>query len=374
MKQFYSAFKFTICFLFLLVTNQSEAQNPTTVVNSTNCSVVQNFNTTTGGFTSPSIYAGQYDYEFDWTGAGSNGMLVSSSQAVAPYEASLISPVYPNTAPDGTANVGFTYTAPAGTYFRIRVLRPNNTTGVDIIALTSEGDPTNWRQLPGTSGTICFQLNDADLHPGQNYRYEFTFYTTSASPNITFDNFSLNSAAAAPLPVTFIGIAAYSVNNGVNIRWDVGDELNVQQYDVEKSTNGANFNTIGSVTAGKKMVYAYLDGSSKEPVVYYRVKSVDIDGKTNYSSIIKLVNGSSYSNTIKIYPMPVQSQLNVQHHLLGNNARITITTMDGRVIKSIIPGIGASNTMLDVSNLSSGMYLLRLDDNGKIQSTTFVKQ
>ena len=111
------------------------------------------------------------------------------------------------------------------------------------------------------------------------------------------------------------------------------------------------------------------------PVVYYRIKSVDIDGSVKYSGIIKMVNGTSFSNTIRVYPSPASNQITVQHPQLAERARITITTADGRSIRQLTPAAGTSNTMIDISSLSAGMYVLRLDNgNGKVESTTFLKQ
>src|SRR4051794_12963544 len=104
MKHFYSFFFRTLLLASLIsYINQANAQNPTTVVNSNTCTVVQNFNSgaLTTQFTSPSIHASQYDYEFTWTNVGGNGMMVSSSQATFNgYETSLISNEFTNTAPD----------------------------------------------------------------------------------------------------------------------------------------------------------------------------------------------------------------------------------------------------------------------------------
>jgi hypothetical protein len=382
MKQFYTAYKVLLAIALFGAFNYAYAQSPTTVTSSSTCTVVQNFNTTSGSFTSPSIYSDQYDYEFDWSGAGANGMMVSSSAAtLAPYETSLISPIYPNTAPDGTVNVGFSYTAPAGTLYRIRVIRPNIATGgVDILAITSQGAPvvggtTNWTALSSTSGTICLLLSDADLHPGQNLRYEFTFYVTSTGAPVTFDNFSLSSASAAPLPVRFVGIVANRVNNGISLRWDVGDEIDVQRYDVEKSTDAVTFHTIGSVNASKKPVYGLIDNDIKAQDLFYRIKSVDLDGTVRYSGIVRFKNNNSFSSQLLLYPSPTHSQLTIQHNKLSSSASLSILSMDGKVLRVVKPSIGLSNTMVDVSIFSPGMYVIKLNNGlGKIQASTFMKQ
>jgi len=383
MKHIYSIVSITLLIAGgTLLSTKAQAQSPTTVTNNNTCAVVQDFNTNNGNFTAPSIYSDQYDYEFNWTGAGPGGMMVSSSQVIgAPYETSLISPIYQNTALDGTAIVGFSYSAPANTLYRIRVIRPNLVSGgADILATTSQGPPVfgttnNWAVLPAASGNICLQLNDADIHTGQNLRFEFTFYVTSTASRVNFDNFALNSIAAAPLPVTFMGLVANRIDNGVNVKWDVAEEVDVKEYQLEKSTNGTTFSSVKTISALHKKVYGFTDPNAKAPEVFYRVKSVDLDGKTKYSGIIRLVNGNSFSSTIKAYPSPAQNQLTLQHSKLGANARLTISTMDGKVLKVVSPANGASNTMVDVTGLTTGMYLLRLDNgNGKIETTTFVKQ
>ena len=120
-----------------------------------------------------------------------------------------------------------------------------------------------------------------------------------------------------------MGINGVRVNNGVHVRWDIADEIDVKEYQLEKSTNGASFNTVGTIPAINKTMYGFTDPNAKDPVIYYRVKSVDIDGRTKYTGIIKVTNRDSYSNNLKVYPTPAQNQLTVQHSQLGNSAKVT---------------------------------------------------
>jgi hypothetical protein len=382
MNQFYPLSKTLFTALFILSLTRLSAQSPTTVTNGSGCVVVQDFNTVNGNFSGPSIFRPD-NYGFYWSGAGPGGQFSSSPDAtVAPYEADIISPVYSNSALEGTADVGFSYTAPAGTLYKLTVIHPNPGLGTnDIVAITSEGEPLNsdgsinWATLPDPSGTICLHLADADLHAGQNLRFEFTFYITSTAAPVTFDNFALNDISAAPLPVTFQGIIATREKNTVGLKWDVGTEENVREYRIEKSSDGNSFSVAGTVAAERKSVYNYNDFSAGEGVLYYRLRSVDLDGKFILSPIVKLVNNDSYSSSVRIYPSPARNQITVQHKKLNGNARVTISTMDGRMLKTVRPATASSNTILDISSLSTGMYILRLDNgNGKIETTTFVKQ
>ncbi len=296
-----------------------------------------------------------------------------------PYYVSLVSPWYLNTAPNGTVNIGFSYSAPAGTLYRIKVIRQNSLNSADILAQTSQGPAVfgttaNWAALPAGSGDICLLLQDADLIMGQTLRYEFTFYVPTLTSAVVFDNFALNSTAPSPLPVQFMGVVATQTETGVVVRWDVAEEIDVKEYQLEKSTDGSSFTTVRTVSAEGKTVYGTTDLSPKAALVYYRVKSVDLDGSVKYSGIVRLVNGTT-SGKLKAYPSPASSQVTIQHKQLEASAKISVLTSDGRVVKALTPAKGLSNTMIEIGSLPAGLYHVRLDyGNGKMETTSFLKQ
>jgi hypothetical protein len=245
---------------------------------------------------------------------------------------------------------------------------------------TRKNDATNPANS-GDTGRVCIRLIDQDITDGPNtfYRVEIAYVlNTPGTDNFfaAYDNLSIGPVTLpAPLPVNFMGIVANKTESGISVRWDVADEYDVKEYQLEKSTSGGIFNTVGTVVANKRTVYGYTDPNSKAPVIYYRIKSVDLNGSIKYSGIIKIVNGTSFSNNMHVYPSPATSQLTIQHSQLGYNDRLTITTLDGKILRQVIPGRGNSNTMIEISTLPSGMYLIRLDNgNGKIETSSFIKQ
>ena len=52
------------------------------------------------------------------------------------------------------------------------------------------------------------------------------------------------------LPVTFTMVKAYQQNKKINVEWSVENEMNIKQYEVEKSTNGTEFTTL-AIKAGR---------------------------------------------------------------------------------------------------------------------------
>ncbi|MFM7710680.1 MAG: autotransporter-associated beta strand repeat-containing protein, partial [Ferruginibacter sp.] len=95
-----------------------------------------------------------------------------------------------------------------------------------------------------------------------------------------------------PLPVTFISVSGSIRNRQAKITWNVADEINVSHYEVEESVNGRQFSPLTQVDAAGRNSYQANDGQVWSGANFYRVKAVDIDGKVNYSKIIRLDNGS----------------------------------------------------------------------------------
>jgi hypothetical protein len=93
----------------------------------------------------------------------------------------------------------------------------------------------------------------------------------------------------APLPVKFLGFTLTLKNSDVLVQWSTSEEINANMYYVERSTDGANWNTIAYVAAlGNSSTvanYSFTDKNILAKVVYYRIKEVDIDGKSTVTTI-----------------------------------------------------------------------------------------
>ena len=362
MKKFYS---FIISLLFVW---SASAQSPTFVFSSSDCNFVQNFSLTNGGFSSPSIYSDDDDVSFYWVQAFSAFIETSG---LTNRTGSVISPVFLNTQ-NGQAVTGFRYDVPAGTEYRLRIISGTIGQPLEILATTANGPV--WTALPSTSGSLCLLLLDADLHVGQGLRYEISFRATVAG-NMLFTNFATASQQAS-LPVTFRGfVARKNDNNTINLLWDVGDEINVNSYVVERSYNGSDFTSIGSVTATGKPSYNLVDNSfsDESQTRYYRVKNVDIDGQSKYTPVIR-VSGRKTSNQIQLYPVPATDYVYVQHDKAPVHVSISLFNMDGRLIKQIQTVPNTFQTRINISELKSGVYIVKYDDgNGDIQSAKLIK-
>jgi Secretion system C-terminal sorting domain len=343
------------------------AQYPTTVSAANNCNVFRNFNNSDEGFSSPSIYSDGNDLSFFWN-AGL-GAEIESSGFNGQRSASLISPVYIQTDP-GVVTVGFKYNVPNGTEYRIRVISSASSAPLEVIATTANGPV--YTALPGTSGNVCVLLTDADLTVGRLIRFEFTFKTNTPG-NMLFDDLAI-SVLGGPLPVTFEGVTSKINSNGsVKLLWNVGQEVNVKGYYLETSSNGTDFSNAGYVAAAGKNIYSMDYYGKMSPVTYFRVKNIDFDGKSKYSTIIRVYTKQTDLH-LQVYPTPAKEQVTVEHSLALLNSMITLLRADGTILRKIYVDPGTVNTQLNVSTLAKGIYIIRFDNGAEnSESVKFIK-
>jgi hypothetical protein len=233
----------------------------------------------------------------------------------------------------------------------------------------------------GSLATPCRAVDLSDLPgfpAGGRYRFRLEISSSTGSglsaQNITFDNFRTNGTLSQiPLPVNFIGFEARKMNSNVQLTWKIAGEENVDRYEVERSEDGRSFTTIGTVARNGKDTYTYLDGNPPA-TGYYRVRNVDNDGKFKYSTIARMVNGKS-EIVLKAFPQPVASQLTLQHPGITGKALVSISTADGRVVRTVTPATNSMQTYVDMNGLKAGMYMLRFDGgDGNTQTLKLVKQ
>lgn len=210
-----------------------------------------------------------------------------------------------------------------------------------------------------------------------NFRISLTLDVPQNDRTVRANNLSTNallgSAGAAVLPVKFSSFNAKSVSAGVALTWNVGTEDHVKGYEVERSTDQKNYSAIGFVAASGQGSYNFVD-AHPSTVSYYRIKSVDADGKSVYSTIAIFKNGQS-SIVLKAFPTPVRSELTIQHNTASAATRITVSSIDGRLLKSIIPVANSQQTIVDLSAAKAGLYLVRLDNgNGATETLKVIKQ
>jgi hypothetical protein len=188
---------------------------------------------------------------------------------------------------------------------------------------------------------------------------------TSAAASAAADRFKVVFRQMNALPVTFVSIKATQKDKVVLIQWNVENESEMQQYEVEKSSDGSAFLQAGIVAALNKGAAAYnwTDSNPIEGNNYYRIKSMSKDGKINYTKILKVVNGKIIIN-ISVYPNPIidgSIHLQMADQPAGIYA-IKLTNSLGQVLiaSKIMHTESNSIETISVGHLTKGVYHLEV--------------
>jgi len=182
------------------------------------------------------------------------------------------------------------------------------------------------------------------------------------------DRFRIVFTPGVVLPVSFTSVKAYLQDKNINVEWKVENEMNVKQYEVEKSTNGSQFTTLAikaaTANGGRPAIYASADISPAGGYNYYRIKSVDINGKIAYTNVVKVLMGST-KTSIAIYPNPIMDGM-IHLHLInqvGGKYGIRLMNTTGQVIvsKQINHEEGTSTELIEWDfNLARGIYKIEV--------------
>lgn len=175
------------------------------------------------------------------------------------------------------------------------------------------------------------------------------------------------------LPVNFLGIATKAETDQVAVSWKVADELQILQYDIERSSTGSDFEKIGAVTADGSTEYIWKDVNPLPQQAYYRIKAVEASGVFKYSSVVRHA-AVNRRNKILIAPNPVlgrELQLQMSQATVGRH-EIRVMDASGRIfVKQKIDYTGG-NSVISIplpAELNAGVYLLMITDPEKKTNT-----
>lgn len=106
-------------------------------------------------------------------------------------------------------------------------------------------------------------------------------------------------------------------------------------------------------------VMAYSTGDVRSVPVWFEFEIVIIDVADHLSSKLKL------------YPNPAGEFLNVEGEQIS---KVEITDISGRVVLSNVYSTSVTNTTIDISSLSGGMYFVTINTGDKIISREIIKK
>jgi hypothetical protein len=174
------------------------------------------------------------------------------------------------------------------------------------------------------------------------------------------------TSSATPLPLHWLSANAVLNNtNQARIDWQV-KEKNIMQYEVQKSTEGTRFITIGIVSGqgDGQHSYTFTESQELQQTTYYRIKQIDLDGSSAYSNILTLRTNRG-ERQASIYPNPASDfvTLSVSKDLLNKNA--IVTDLYGKTLQTI--KLTNLSFPISIEQYPAGTYLIKVDQEKAIK-------
>lgn len=187
------------------------------------------------------------------------------------------------------------------------------------------------------------------------------------------------TSIAANLPVHFVSFTGRIRDGKAFLSWVTAEEQNNDHFEIQRSTTGGSFTTIGRVNpkSGIRNEYEFVDNTPAAGTNYYRLKQVDLDGRFMYSKIL-ILRSDLDKFVVKTGPNPFSANINIYYQLEKEEAiLVRMYDQGGRIVKQYTTRGGAgvnTYTINDLNSLPRGNYTLELSGDTVKYRQQVVKQ
>lgn len=192
---------------------------------------------------------------------------------------------------------------------------------------------------------------------------------------------SLADANCSGLAIELLAFAGKNIGKINRLTWTSANETNHSYFIIEKSLDKNKFEIIGQVNNSnsikEKSKYQFDDKQAVAGFNYYRLRSVDLDEKTNLSPIIA-VETLTHTTRYVIAPNPTRNITQVSFYSThAEPIRIEILNQQGQILKTIpVHTIeGHNHFPIDLSELPNQVYTISIihEQSGVTISDVLIK-
>lgn len=183
------------------------------------------------------------------------------------------------------------------------------------------------------------------------------------------------------LPITLSTFTGEATGETVQLQWTTAEELNSDRFIVERSADGAGFQSLGEVQAAGNtsgpMTYQFTDDAPL-PMNYYRLRQLDLDGQHSYSDVIAVTCADAHTGWQigSVQYDPAAASIYIHYTALTEEpVQIVVSDISGRVMhsKELLTDPTSGQFILPVGN-TRGMLLVHLqgayaDHSAKVMVT-----
>ncbi|MDZ4667954.1 MAG: T9SS type A sorting domain-containing protein [bacterium] len=212
---------------------------------------------------------------------------------------------------------------------------------------------------------------------GLNFNTDYYFRVIAFSPDTLFPIYQRSpflSGTTTTLPVTWLDLNAKLENeNLVQLNWKTASEINNNYFEIERSLGSdkqeEQWKTIGNIkgngTTDRVSTYQFDDQINKvnTDVLYYRIKQIDFDARSEYSKTVSVKLHSLVQDGITIYPNPFEDKLILSSVNTIHQVKVELTNFMGQnVFEGMYDLNAGQKTEIDFSNIDQkGIYILTVN-------------
>jgi hypothetical protein len=201
----------------------------------------------------------------------------------------------------------------------------------------------------------------------------------NGNSDVAFVSYNDNTIdVTSPLPATLASFTASPVQNDVNISWKTITEENTSHFEIEQSNDGVSFSTLQTVQAAGNSTdprqYAHTHRNVAAGKIYYRLQTVDKNGKSAYSDIVVVNVKNNAATTLGVYPNPATEKIYIRKNASAANEVYQVRNLAGVLVMQKTFTAGSTQNSIDVSSLSNGAYFLVRTSGTEQEMVKFIKQ
>jgi photosystem II stability/assembly factor-like uncharacterized protein len=269
---------------------------------------------------------------------------------------------------------------------------------------TTDGG-TTWTNVDvGNTSPALYQVEFKDENYGMTVgSVGRTFYTSNGGTTWNFENTSMSTIYGLSIEKTsadtsaafVVGSNAYVMRNhkviipvelasfsasvngdDVTLSWITATELNNSGFQVERKSAEENWVELGFIegkgTTSESQVYTFIDKDLISGKYNYRIKQIDFNGSYKYYDLqeeIDIAAPNSYDLS-QNYPNPFNPTTKIKYSVpVEGFVNIAVFNILGEKVANLVNSIqkaGNYELSFDATNLSSGMYIYRMESGNYV--------
>jgi hypothetical protein len=234
-----------------------------------------------------------------------------------------------------------------------------------------------------TNSTWSWQQSTAlSLHTSTAIELRLYGYEGAGTAAINVCNWRLDDLTihyqveAISLPVSWLYVKSTMLSSGIRLQWATAEEINNKEFIVERSVDGLRYQALAVVPAIANVgpalqtrLYSFLDAELSRPLLFYRIRQVDLDGSSSYSEVV-LVATEKRSlppriEKLLLDPASGTVSLSVVHAEFP--MQVQVYAMSGQLLKQ--KTIYTATVSMNIRELPAGVYYLQLISKNGYRST-----